>query len=65
MMMFDGLTSGLRWIFWGIVYLSVLLTALVLVARIPLSAPLQLGVMFVFIWGIALDVQRKREPQTA
>jgi hypothetical protein len=64
-MMFDGLTNGLRWIFWGIVYLSVLVTALIVVAMLPLPTPVRLGFMLVFVWGIALDVQRKREPETA
>ena len=64
-MMFDGLTNGLRWIFWGIVYVSVILTALTLVARLPLPSPVRISFMLVFVWGIALDAQRKREPETA
>ena len=64
-MMFEGLTNGLRWIFWGLTYLIVLLTALVLVAGLPLPSPVKIGMLLVFVWGIALDVERKLEPQTA
>jgi hypothetical protein len=64
-MMFDGLINGLRWVFWGTVYALVLLTALVLVMSLPLPSSVRLGFMLVFVWGIVLDVRRKREPASA
>ena len=65
MMMFDGLTNGLRWIFWGCAYLVVLLVAMVLVSMLPLPTPVKLGMLLVFVFGIAVDIHSKRHPETA
>ncbi len=65
MMMFDGLTNGLRWIFWGCVYLTVLMTAALVIVQLPLPDQVKMGMVLVFMFGIAVDVKSKREPQTA
>ncbi len=62
-MMFEGLANGLRWIFWGTAYLTVLVTVLTLVAMMPMPVPLRIGTVLVFVWGIVLDVQAKRRAE--
>ena len=64
-MMFDGLTNGLRWVFWGCVYLTVLITAALVIAALPLPGQVKIAMILVFVFGIVVDVKSKREPHAA
>ena len=62
-MTWDMLEKFLRWFFWGLAYLLVLVTALVLVVgQMPLPPALKWAIFAVFVWGVALDLRRKRAP---
>ena len=65
-MTWDVLERFLRWIFWGLVYLMVLVTALVMtVGMVPLPDPMKWAMFGVFVWGVVLDASRKGEPASA
>jgi hypothetical protein len=63
-MTWDVLEKFLRWVFWGLAYLMVLVTALVLVVgKTTLPEPLKWAIFGVFVWGVCLDAARKRKPE--
>lgn len=52
--------EALRWLFWGLLYLATVLTALVLFFAVPgLPSWLRWGMVAVVLWGLALDVDQK------
>lgn len=49
----------LRWIWWGLIYLAVFLTAvLVIFVDVPATLPVKLALLTAFMYGIALDARR-------
>ena len=53
----DVLVSGLRWFFWGLVYVGLLLVASMLFAGV---GPLKWVALVAIVFVIADDVRRKR-----
>ena len=54
--------EALRWIFWGILYLGIVLVAIVMflgkmAPYVP--APVRWAMLGVFVWGIVLDARTK------
>ncbi len=54
------LVAGLRWTFWGLVYLMTFTIAVVAFAYVPMSQPVRLSMLGVVVFGIGVDIAHKR-----
>ncbi|WP_377638850.1 hypothetical protein [Oryzobacter terrae] len=54
------LVAGLRWTFWGLVYLMTFTIAVLAFAYVPASSAVRLSLLGVVVFGICVDIQHKR-----
>ncbi len=54
------LVAGLRWTFWGLVYLMTFTIAVVAFAYVPATQPVRLSMLGVVVFGIGVDIAHKR-----
>ena len=54
------LVAGLRWTFWGLVYLMTFTIALAAFSYVPASPGVRLAMLGVVVFGICVDIVHKR-----
>ena len=59
----DVLVQGLRWTFWVLAYLAVVMYgAVIFIGAVPLPTPVRWAMFAVVLWAIAEDVKQKLHP---
>jgi hypothetical protein len=54
------LVEGLRWLFWGLVYLLTITVAVLAFAQLSVPSPVRLSMLAVVVFGVGVDIQHKR-----